>query len=1050
MFKSFSVVAVIAGLTTLGKVAIDTASDLEEVQNVVDTSFGEASEEINEFAKNALKQFGLTELQAKKTASTLMAMSNAMGITAENGKIMSINLTKLSGDLASFYNVSQDVAETALQSVFTGETESLKKFGIVMTEANLSAFAMANGIRKAYSEMSQAEKVALRYNYVMSNTAKVQGDFAKTSNSWANQLRILKGQWSELIGIIGKGLIAVLTPLLQILNQVLASLIAIANAMAKAFGGSGIQKVSVSAGSASAGLGDASTGAEDLGDNLDTAEKKAKELEKTIAGFDELEIIKSNKDDEEEENGSGSGSGSGAGGGFGVQDYYGDITEGEQQPGIDFNEFLKRLDDFILEYTEKANEFGTMLGEKINEIVDYVDWDLLGKTIADGFNLIITTINHFMEAVDWVAIGEAFATGINSIFRNVKWDEVGKYIAHQLNYIGDIIEGFADTLDFQQAGESLKTAFLSAVENIDWAGNGGAFGNMFDGFVDAIKTFFEGKPVVELGQSFGEMINSALANIDATKLGETANLIVVQLIEAFEAIDFELLASKIRELLDALDIPGIIAEYLSAKTEFSGDIIGGFFDIPEGTANALGGVVTAIQALSTAIGALMPFLNSFLGIWTQLTIILGHNPFGFLATSLSSITGLFQTTIGEVGVFKGTFDGLSVLFDEIGLAIQGAGLKITDFFTVAKAGSGAEALASQLGMVAQNGTTLELVGSKLSIGMSNLWAVMKAHPILAIIGVIATLVTSFISAYNSSEQFRAKVDELWNNTILPVIEGLKEGLATLWNEHLQPLWEQLTGDGGLFQTIGELLKGLWDTLTQFIAFLTVELLPGIVETLGTILDAVMETVGDLADIISSLLDTIKGIIDFLVGVFTGDWEKAWQGIVDIFTGIFEALEGVVKGVINVVIGTINSAIQAVVSLVNLAVDALNTLQVTVPEWVPGIGGKTFGFNIPHLSAPSIPYLADGGVIDTPTVAMVGEYPGAKNNPEIVTPQNILKETINSGNEELISAMYQMCMQMISAIEGIDMNVTIDDEVIAQSASRGNKEFQRRTGMPLFA
>jgi hypothetical protein len=117
-------------------------------------AFGSATAEINEFAEKAMEAFGLTQYQAKKTASTIMAMSNGMGIGAEAGKTMAINLTKLSGDMASFYNVSQDVAETALHSVFTGETETLKRFGIVMTEANLKAFALSQGITTLYNDMS--------------------------------------------------------------------------------------------------------------------------------------------------------------------------------------------------------------------------------------------------------------------------------------------------------------------------------------------------------------------------------------------------------------------------------------------------------------------------------------------------------------------------------------------------------------------------------------------------------------------------------------------------------------------------------------------------------------------------------------------------------------------------------------------------------------------------------------------------------------------------------------------------------------------------------
>ena len=181
--KGFTATAIVYGLIKVGKQAIQTASDLQEVQNVVDVSFGSMSAEVDKFAENALKQFGLSKLSAKQFASTFMAMSNGMGVAAEAGKNMSLNLTALAADMASFYNVEQDVAFTALKSVFTGETETLKNFGIVMTEANLEAYALSQGITKSYSAMSQAEKVALRYSFVLNATKNAQGDFARTSGS---------------------------------------------------------------------------------------------------------------------------------------------------------------------------------------------------------------------------------------------------------------------------------------------------------------------------------------------------------------------------------------------------------------------------------------------------------------------------------------------------------------------------------------------------------------------------------------------------------------------------------------------------------------------------------------------------------------------------------------------------------------------------------------------------------------------------------------------------------------------------------------------------
>lgn len=194
-------------LKDLGSQAIETASDLREVQNVVDTSFGDLAYMMEDLADKAIEVYGISKLTAKQTGSTFMAMAKGMDIVPQTAAEMSIALTALSADMASFYNTEQQVASTALNSVFTGETETLKKFGIVMTEANLNAFAMAQGIEKTVKQMSQAEKVQLRYNYVMSQTSLVQGDFAKTSGEWANRSRVLKEQITELSAMVGEELI---------------------------------------------------------------------------------------------------------------------------------------------------------------------------------------------------------------------------------------------------------------------------------------------------------------------------------------------------------------------------------------------------------------------------------------------------------------------------------------------------------------------------------------------------------------------------------------------------------------------------------------------------------------------------------------------------------------------------------------------------------------------------------------------------------------------------------------------------------------------------
>ncbi|NLT98999.1 MAG: hypothetical protein GXW96_12735 [Christensenellaceae bacterium] len=209
-----------AALVGIGKRGIELASDLREVQNVVDVTFGDGAENINEFAKSAGAAFGLSELQAKEFTGSVGAMLKSMQVADEQVLEMSMSLAGLAGDMASFYNLDHDTAWQKIRSGIAGETEPLKQLGINMSVANLEAYALSQGITKAYEEMTEAEKVTLRYNYLLSVTADAQGDFARTADEWANQLRTAQMNVDGLAASFGETLLPALQPVLKAFNDV--------------------------------------------------------------------------------------------------------------------------------------------------------------------------------------------------------------------------------------------------------------------------------------------------------------------------------------------------------------------------------------------------------------------------------------------------------------------------------------------------------------------------------------------------------------------------------------------------------------------------------------------------------------------------------------------------------------------------------------------------------------------------------------------------------------------------------------------------------------
>lgn len=329
-----------------GKECLELGSDLAEVQNVVDVTFPAMTAQVDKFAKSAITTFGLSETMAKKFTGTYGAMAKAFGFSEQAAYEMSSTLTGLAGDVASFYNISQDEAYTKLKSVFSGETETLKDLGIVMTQSALDAFALEKGYGKVTAKMSEAEKVALRYAFVQDKLSAAQGDFARTSDSWANQTRILKLQLDSIKAMLGQGFINLFTPIIKAANTLLGKLATLANAFKsftelitgnKAKEGSGIGKMA----------SEAAESAENLEENtagVGAAAKKAAKEMRALMGFDQINKVA--EADESEDSGSDAG-------GIGSSVDFGGLAEGENV----LDKTDGRLDNLISKVKELAGIF---------------------------------------------------------------------------------------------------------------------------------------------------------------------------------------------------------------------------------------------------------------------------------------------------------------------------------------------------------------------------------------------------------------------------------------------------------------------------------------------------------------------------------------------------------------------------------------------------------------------------------------------------------------------------------------------------------------------
>lgn len=454
------------------KNAIDISSALTEVQNVVDATFGDMSKKVNDFAQDSIRQFGMSELTLKQTASRFQAMGTAMGFSQGKMADMSLQLTKLTADMASFYDMEQSDVARNLQAVFTGETEPLRKYGLDLTQATLKEWAMKQGLDADISSMTQAEKTMLRYQYVMANTAAAQGDFARTSDTWANQVRILKQSFEQLAAIIGGALINAFKPFVRTLNAVMQKVIAFATTVTNALGSIFGWKFEISAGGLADDWSDAAGSAADIADSTGQAAKNVEKMNKGLRAFDELNLITT------PDNSSGSGSGGSGGGGASG----GGASGGLVQVDTIFKDYESQI--------RSLRELGAYISDALSDAMESIDWDRIyskarnfgkgladflnglitprlfgdvGMTIASALNTAIYTALSFGEEFDWTNLGDSIAAGVNRFFETFDFSALGRTINTWVHGIYDTITTAIGNIKWSEVWDGV-TDFLSEID----------------------------------------------------------------------------------------------------------------------------------------------------------------------------------------------------------------------------------------------------------------------------------------------------------------------------------------------------------------------------------------------------------------------------------------------------------------------------------------------------------------------------------------------------------------------------------------------------------
>lgn len=447
--KILASVFAIRQIVAFSKECIALGSDLAEVQNVVDVTFGNMSEQVNSWAKEAAEKFGLSELAAKQYSSTIGAMFKSMGVGGQELTDMSKKVAELAGDMASFYNLDTDTAFNKIRSGIAGITMPLQQLGINLSEANLEQFRISQGMTTAYKNMNQQEKALLRYNYLLSVTSDAQGDFARTSSSWANQTRILSLQLQSLKADLGAGLINVLTPVLQVINKIISGLAKMASAF-KAFTNLLTGKKSDTSTTANTG---AATAAEDLTDATEAAnnyadatdkstkatQKANKENQKYTSGLDKIHQYQSNTASAASSTPSSAKKGSTPAAASSAVDF-GNLSEGETA----LDKVDKKMQEVVDHIKKAAEPLKKAFGGLLNTLKSAFGWILqnilipLGKwALNEALPRFFTTLANIITIVDNVL--KAAQPGWQWF-----WDNVLNPI---INFVADTFLQFWDFLN---------------------------------------------------------------------------------------------------------------------------------------------------------------------------------------------------------------------------------------------------------------------------------------------------------------------------------------------------------------------------------------------------------------------------------------------------------------------------------------------------------------------------------------------------------------------------------------------------------------------------
>lgn len=934
----------IGKLAQFGKECVELGSNLTEVQNVVDVTFTTMSDKVNEFAKNAMTSAGLSETMAKRYVGTFGAMSKSFGFSEAQAYDMSTALTQLTGDVASFYNISQDLAYIKLKSVFTGETETLKDLGVVMTQSALDQFALANGYGKTTSAMTEQEKVALRLAFVQKQLSAASGDFIRTSGSWANQVRVMQLQLQSLKATVGQGLINLFTPVLRVINILLGKLATLANAFKSFTELITGKKSSGQTGTSGAGL----VGTDAIADTADQYGNAADNAEK-------------------------------------LADATNDTADATKKATKAAKGYLSPLDEINNYSTDKSTDSSSKvpgttggLADQMKDAVQNVDYGKLaeGETVLDKMSKPLKKIiDRFKQLAKLIAKGF--------------WDGLGDYepifdgIKKDLDSIWKSLKDIFTDSEVTKAANNFLDSFAYAIGQV--AGSFARIGlTIAQNIIGGIEKFLKQNTqriknylidMFNIGSEISKIAGNlavAFADVFSVFGGETAQQITADLIGIFAEIGMVLTetAAKLGR-----DILNMIAQPFIDNKDILKSAIEGSLGVIE---TVTSGVLTVVQNLSDAISRLYdehvkPFFDSIANGLSSIfgTLITGYNTYVLpvLQGLAEQFKGLLEGPLGDAILKIEAF--LGKLIDSLKLLWESVLVPLINWI-----------IANLLPVVAK---IIDVVGT---VAIKVIKSLIKIIGDVAdtLSGIIDFLVGVFTGDWELAWQgIKEIADGAWSfikdvvSGAWEIIKTVTKGALSIIKSIISTAWNAIKAlTSTIWNAIKKTLSGLWNSLKSTASTVFNAIKTKVVGVWDSVKNKTSKTWENVATFVSNKVEAIKNAITNKFNAARDAVRSAFEGIVDF-----------IKAPINQAISIVNNA----VGMINNAIGGIESAFSFGPWTVPTpFGSKTIGFHATFPRIGTIPYLASGAVIPPRSefLAVLGDQKKGNN---LEAPESLLRQIV---------------------------------------------------------